>query len=363
MSQISQKNTKRYRVRFTGEMLPDFTQESAILSVAKAYSVPPEDIAKWFAPDGVTLRESATQEEIVGLEGFFNQHGLKLSIIEVMPEITQNSQAQGGVEAVKDASKTKEVEEDSSASNLETSKALEDGNTEAEIAKEEKDRRDAENFQQDYSDKNTQKEISLEDLQQTLSRLKVMLLPKDLEGFVPASLGKRFAAFIIDFFFFVILFQLILSNILANFGLVDLEVINQYVALFNESGGSLEKMLASPEIEALSTQILKTIGPWYILLYFIYFAVQERYYGATLGKRLFKIRIFSLRTGKNLTWNSIAIRTILFFMGMQFLTSLPIVGIFLFAGTVLWAIRDPLYRRTLYDMVAGTVVGSVPSDK
>lgn len=164
-------------------------------------------------------------------------------------------------------------------------------------------------------------------------------------------------------FLFVILFQLILSNILASFGLVDLEVINQYVALFNESGGSLEKMLASPEIEALSTQILKTIGPWYILLYFIYFAVQERYYGATLGKRLFKIRIFSLHTGKNLIWNSIAIRTILFFMGMQFLTSLPIVGIFLFAGTVLWAIRDPLYRRTLYDMVAGTVVGSVPSDK
>ena len=362
MSQINQKNTMKYRVRFTGEMLPGFTQESAILSVAKAYSVPPEDIAKWFAPEGVTLRESATQEEISGLEGFFTQHGLKLSITEIVPEVASEiSKARPSVDVLDSAKEDSSVVQDSDSERSSTQKT---SNKVSETEREEdRDRRDAENFQQDYSDKNARQEISIEELQQTLSRLKVMLLPKDLEGFVPASLGKRFGAFLIDFLLFVVLFQLILSNILANFGLVNLEVIHQYVTLFNESGGSLEKMLASPEIEALSTQILKSIGPWYVFLYFVYFAVQERYYGATLGKRLFKIRIFSLRTGKNLTWNSIAIRTILFFMGMQFLTSLPVVGIFLFAGTVLWAIRDPLYRRTLYDMVAGTVVGSIPTDK
>lgn len=333
MSQMNQENTMKYRVRFTGEMLPGFTQESAILSVAKAYGVPPEDIAKWFAPEGVTLRESASKEEISGLEGFFSQHGLKLSITTIEPVIDYIAKPQSDVITDEDTL----VKPHSSSENNTTN--------------------------QESQQNSERREVSLEELQQTLSQLKVMLLPKDLEGFTPAGLGKRLGAYLIDFLLFIILFQLILSNILANLGLVDLSFLQEYVALFNESGGSLEAMLASPEIEALSMQILKSVGPWYVGLYFLYFAVQERYYGATVGKRLFKIRIFSLRTGKNLTWNSVAVRTILFFLGLQFLTSIPLVGIFLFAGTMFWAIRDPLYRRTLYDVVAGTVVGSVPSDK
>lgn len=335
MSQMNQENTTTYRVRFTGEMLPGFTQESAILSVAKAYGVPPEDIAKWFAPEGVTLRESASEDEIVGLEGFFRQHGLKLSITKITPE-EETIRPQLDSFVAKESNE-KEIPLESSG--------------------------EVHQAQDPPSMSEERKEISMEELQQTLSQLKVMLLPKDLEGFTPAGLGRRLGAYLIDILLFIILFQLILTNILANLGFVDLTFLQEYVAIFNESGGSLEAMLASPDIEALSMQILKSVGPWYVGCYFLYFAVQERYYGATVGKRLFKIRLFSLRTGKHLTWNSVAIRTILFFLGIQFLTSIPLVGIFLFAGTMFWAIRDPLYRRTLYDMVSGTVVGSVPSDK
>ncbi len=344
MSQMNQENTTKYRVRFTGEMLPGFTQESAIISVAKAYGVPPEDIAKWFAPEGVTLRESASESELVGLEGFFNQHGLKLSAIRI--ESVQESRP-----TIDTVTEDRQAEREI-AENDPTAKKSEDVPTFPTASTESED-----------SAMESSREISLEELQQTLSQLKVMMLPQDLEGFTPAGLGKRFGAYIIDFLLFVVLFQLILTNLLANFGFVNLDFLQEYIALFNESGGSLEQMLASPDIEALSMQILRSIGPWYVGLYFLYFALQERYYGATIGKRLFKIRIFSLRTGKHLTWNSIAVRTILFFIGLQFLTSIPLVGIFLFLGTVLWAVRDPLYRRTLYDMVAGTVVGSVPSDK
>lgn len=335
---MSQENTTKYRVRFTGEMLPGFAQESAILSVAKAYGVPPEDIAKWFAPEGVTLRESAGKDDIASLEGFFAQHGLKLSITEIAPQTEMIRPQLDSMVDERSAEKLQEEHEDDRSRSQDYSARNEAQNSE-------------------------QREVSLEDLQQTLSQLKVMLLPKDLENFKPASLLKRLGAYLIDFFLFVVLFQLILSNILAGLGLVDLSFLQEYVALFNESGGSLEQMLASPDIEVLASKILKSIGPWYVALYFLYFAVQERYYGATLGKRLFKIRIFSLRTGKNLTWNSIAVRTILFFLGLQFLTSIPLVGVFLFAGTMLWAIRDPLYRRTLYDVVSGTVVGSVSLDK
>lgn len=345
MSQMNPDNVKKYCVRFRGEMLPGYTQESAILSVAKAYGVPPEDVAKWFAPEGVTLRESASQEEVAGLESFFRQHGLKL---QVTPLESTFMSTPPKLDSTDHQAREAEKSADSRRSKREEDQAAHD---------------DASSFEDNRQQDQERQEISLEELQQTLSQLKVMLLPKDLEGFTPAGLGKRLGAYIIDFLLFVILFQLIMSNILANMGLINLDFINEYVALFNESGGSLEQMLASPKIEALSMQILKTIGAWYVTLYFLYFAVQERYYGATIGKRLFKIRLFSLRTGKNLTWNSIAVRTILFFLGLQFLTSIPLVGIFLFMGTVLWALRDPLYRRTLYDMVAGTVVGSVPSDK
>lgn len=361
MSQMNQAGVTKYRVRFTGEMLPGFTQESAILSVAKAYSVPPEDVAKWFAKEGVTLRESASKEEIVGLEGFFRQHGLKLSITPIESPVQSVPPALDSTTPEEAVSTAKEHDEAAPQQNHRNAKDHEDH--EERVASKDSSQEPSMNDRENPFQRGDRKELSLEELQQTLSQLKVMLLPKDLEGFVAAGLGKRLGAYIIDFLIFVILFQLIMSNILANLGLINLDFINEYVTLFNESGGSLEQMLASPDIEALSMQILKTIGPWYVALYFLYFAVQERYYGATIGKRLFKIRIYSLRTGKNLTWNTVAVRTILFFLGLQFLTSLPLVGIFLFLGTVLWAIRDPLYRRTLYDMVTGTVVGSIASDK
>lgn len=364
MSQMNQENRHQYCVRFTGEMLPGFTQESAILSVAKAYDVPPEDIAKWFIAEGVTLRESANSEEVAQLEQFFSQYGLKLTIT---PQGSQDSQ---GTEQKNDTalgSKNEPLQDDTkSGIEAEAGTTATAKEYDLDSNKDSNDDKDANYGSKHDSSRlpeNEGREVSLEELHKTLSQLKVMLLPQDLEGFTPAGLGKRLGAYLIDFFLFVILFQLILSNVLANLGLVNLDFLNDYIALFNASGGSLDEMLASPDIEGLALQILKSVGPWYIAFYFLYFSVQERYYGATIGKRMFKIRIFSLRTGKHLTWNSVAVRTILFFIGLQFLTSIPVVGIFLFLGTVLWATRDPLYRRTLYDMATATVVGSVPSDK
>lgn len=320
MNQNSDASAMRFRVRFNGELLAGFTKETAIVNVAKAYNVSPEEIAKWFAEGGVTLRDSTTSEELAGLEGFFNQHGLRLEIINL----------------------TQEPED--------FKPALDDAAIDTHPA--------PQNDFETHNNVSQPHDVALEDLKQTLSQLKVLMMPKDLEGFVPASLVKRTAAFVLDYLIMSFL-SLILIYLLGMIGVVDITPFQEYFALA-ESTLSVEDLMANSELQPILEQMVLSFSIWVSVTFILYFSVMERFYGASLGKKVFNIRVYSLRTGSQLGWNTVLIRTFLFYLGINFLPAIPFIGVLLFLGTVLWATRDPIFKRTAYDNLSGTIVGSVP---
>lgn len=328
MNQNNKTDAMRFSVRFNGELLPGFTKEAVIVSIAKAYEVEPAEISKWFTDEGVTLREEATSEELAEIEGFFKQHGLRLEIINLNHE-------------------SKDIEPD----------------IEPDLKPDLKPKRDEEDvdFRHDDFGQETKipdrHEIALEDLQKTLTQLNVLMSPKELEGFVPASLVKRTVAFILDYFIMSFL-SLVLIYILGSIGLIDITPFREYLALA-ESTLSVEDLMANSELQPILEEMILSFSIWVSFTFIFYFGMLERFYGATLGKKVFNIRVYSVRTGSQLGWNTVLIRTILFYLGINFLPAIPFIGGLLFLASVLWATRDPFFKRTLYDNLSGTVVGSI----
>lgn len=343
MNQNSDASAMRFRVRFNGELLPGFAKETAIVNVAKAYNVAPDDIAKWFTAGGVTLREEATSDELAGLESFFNKHGLRLEITSLTQEPSSFKPELD--DAAVHSHDEKSIETESSAG--------QSGN---------------DHSGSDYSDNNhsgygqapagNAHEVALEDLQKTLSQLTVLMRPKELEGFVPASFAKRTIAFILDYFIMSFL-SLILIYLLGTLGVVDITPFQEYFSLA-ESTLSVEELMANAELQPVLEEMVLSFSIWVSVTFILYFSLMERFYGASLGKKVFNIRIYSLRTGSQLGWNTVLIRTFLFYLGINFLPAIPFIGVFLFLATILWATRDPIYKRTVYDNLSGTIVGSVP---
>ena len=125
-----------------------------------------------------------------------------------------------------------------------------------------------------------------------------------------------------------------------------------------ESSLSTQDLLMNPDLEPIVIEMMKTLNIWVSLIFILYFGLQERYYGATLGKRIFNMRVYNMQTGVYLSWNCVIKRTILFYLGFNFLAGIPVIGGLLFLVSILWVVRDPRYRRTLYDIISGTIVGS-----
>lgn len=371
----NQREERVYRVRFKGELLPGYSKESVILAVAKAYNQAPDDIARWFVPGGVNLREEATYQEALQLEGYFRRQGMVVHIESLSgsneSQVEDASHNAENTATSANASVNDQVNSDTaipsskqpsgqsieqSAEQSTTQEASANAHNQDEnIDPNEKARRELEEMLKH----NQSGEMTLEKLQQTLSQLNLALIPQELKDFRPASLLKRLGAFIIDFVILSFVFQIVILNLLIMLGFVDGNIFERYLGLLNESNGSLEMMLNSPDMIDALNQIVMSLAPWYVITYLAYFVLQERFYGATLGKKLFRIRIYSLVTGSVLRWNTVVLRTIFFFLGLQVLSYIPVIGIFLFAMTMFVALRDPLYRRSFYDRVTKTVVGSI----
>ncbi|MHC5226268.1 RDD family protein [Ignatzschineria sp. LJL83] len=331
MTQTNQNHNEhqeQYCVRFLGEMLPGYSKETAIINVATAYNVAPEEIAKWFAENGVTLREKASKEEVKGLERFFNQHGMRLAITVLEVETSFAPQI------------------DSLVPPATTS--------DAQITNGDYPRNESSDAGQDHLQ--SDKKVTAEELGITLQKLQETLVGKELAKFMPAPLWKRTLAFIIDYLTLSFL-SLIAIYILGSIGIIDSSAFKEYFAMA-ESSLSTQELLMNPDLEPIVVEMMKTLNIWVSLIFILYFGLQERYYGATLGKRIFNMRVYNMQTGVYLSWNCVIKRTFLFYLGFNFLAGIPVIGGILFLISILWVVRDPRYRRTLYDIISGTIVGS-----
>lgn len=379
----NREKSRKYQVRFTGELLPGFAKEQVILAIAKAYNVAPEEISKWFVPGGVTLREEASADEVAQLEGFFQAQGLRLEIVDLSigdratdverPKLDESAVHEASVNdhstaADSDTPHTRQTdhvsEERSSSQEMEvadsSSHQAAQGNQD-DLRRQEESGEEHRNSQQQGIPQLNLNDLSKENIEKMFAQVKAMLIPPSLAGFMPARLGRRTLAFILDYLIISFL-SFVVIYLLGMLNLIDITPFQEY---FNLAKGhlSVEDLMANPELQPVIQEMMSTLSIWVGLTFVLYFILLEKLYGASLGKRLFNMRVYSLRTGGLMSWNIAIFRTMLFYIGINFLTAIPIIGGILFLLTLLWATRDPLFRRTLYDLFAGTIVGSLPQEE
>ena len=390
MSMSNREKSNKYQVRFTGELLPGFAKEQVILAIAKAYNVAPEEISKWFVPGGVILREEASAEEVAQLEGFFKTQGLRLEIVNLSIDanadnierpkldesavhegrsnsdgaqaneasLNDDSTRQGSHSSQADQSASEERSpsvQDAKVADSWSDQARDDLSRQGENGGENRDSQQREIPQLNLND------LSKENIEKMFAQVKAMLIPPSLAGFVPAKLGRRALAFILDYLIISFL-SFVVIYLLGMLNLINIAPFQEYFTLA-KGHLSVEDLMANPDLQPVMQEMMSVLSIWVSLTFVLYFILLEKLYGASLGKRLFNIRIYSLKTGGLMSWNSAIFRTMLFYIGINFLTAIPIIGGILFLLTLLWATRDPLFRRTLYDLFAGTIVGSLPNRK
>lgn len=379
----NREKSRKYQVRFTGELLPGFAKEQVILAIAKAYNVAPEEISKWFVPGGVTLREEASADEVAQLEGFFQAQGLRLEIVDLSigdratdverPKLDESAVHEASVNDHSTAAdsdtphirQTDHVSEERSSSQemevADSSRHQEAQGNQDDLRRQEESGEAHRNSQQQGIPQLNLNDLSKENIEKMFAQVKAMLIPPSLAGFMPARLGRRTLAFILDYLIISFL-SFVVIYLLGMLNLIDIAPFQEY---FNLAKGhlSVEDLMANPELQPVLEEMMSTLSIWVGLTFVLYFILLEKLYGASLGKRLFNMRVYSLRTGGLMSWNIAIFRTMLFYIGINFLTAIPIIGGILFLLTLLWATRDPLFRRTLYDLFAGTIVGSLPQEE
>ena len=378
----NREKSRKYQVRFTGELLPGFAKEQVILAIAKAYNVAPEEISKWFVPGGVTLREEASADEVAQLEGFFQAQGLRLEIVDLSigdratdverPKLDESAVHEASVDDHSAADsdtphirQTDHVSEERSSSQemgvADSSRHQAAQGNQDDLRRQEESGEEHRNSQQQGIPQLNLNDLSKENIEKMFAQVKAMLIPPSLAGFMPARLGRRTLAFILDYLIISFL-SFVVIYLLGMLNLIDITPFQEY---FNLAKGhlSVEDLMANPELQPVIQEMMSTLSIWVGLTFVLYFILLEKLYGASLGKRLFNMRVYSLRTGGLMSWNIAIFRTMLFYIGINFLTAIPIIGGILFLLTLLWATRDPLFRRTLYDLFAGTIVGSLPQEE
>lgn len=379
----NREKSRKYQVRFTGELLPGFAKEQVILAIAKAYNVAPEEISKWFVPGGVTLREEASADEVAQLEGFFQAQGLRLEIVDLSigdraidverPKLDESAVHEASVNDHSIATdldtphtrQTDHVSEEGSSSQemevADSSRHQEAQGNQDDLRRQEESGEEHRNSQQQEIPQLNLNDLSKENIEKMFAQVKAMLIPPSLAGFMPARLGRRTLAFILDYLIISFL-SFVVIYLLGMLNLIDTAPFQEYFTLA-KGHLSVEDLMANPELQPVLEEMMSVLSIWVSLTFVLYFILLEKLYGASLGKRLFNMRVYSLRTGGLMSWNIAIFRTMLFYIGINFLTAIPIIGGILFLLTLLWATRDPLFRRTLYDLFAGTIVGSLPQEE
>ncbi len=300
-------------VLFNGVLIPPQTKEGAIRQLSEAYQLPESTFEEWFTQKPYSLRKRATIEEADQLTEYFNNIGLE---VERIPYIEESTDANSDFEAG-----SPEYEE--SLAN------------------------------------------SLKLVQHAINNNRDSLLLVR-----PASLWRRFFAWVIDFIFITIIFSLVLSVVLVPMGLVDPQFIAFYEYLMQElvnngdailnSGG---KLIIPEEFQPLdfAAQAIR-VQLYFLTLGVLYFGLFEGISGSSPGKKLLNMRVYSLRT-KTLGLG-VAFSRIIFLLvayNISKIINLHLIGglgSLLLYATLLMALFDRTGRKqTLYDRLTHTLVG------
>ena len=296
----------KYQALFYGELKTGHSQEMAVRALAGAYQKEDSFFESWFSSDQTVVKKEATLEEAEYIRDYLGDLGL---VIHIEP-LNQDGQTISDVEK-------------------ETEQLLEDA-----FAK----------IQQ-----------TLKDVQGDAPEPKKVVL-----HIQPAPMAKRVMAYLLDLIICMIVANLLLELVLAPLGLFNTAPIHELSMAVNAATTQedikniVDTYMGNEEFANLIMQMMFFVFAIQVL----YFGLMDSKYNATLGKKLFRIKVYSLISPQILVRQA-ALRQVFIIVAFFILaTLLGGIGLLVLLGIFIMGAYDKRgLKQTLFDRLTATVVG------
>lgn len=296
----------KYQALFYGELKAGHSQEMAMRALAGAYQKDDNFFESWFSNDKTVVKREATLEEAEYIRDYLGDLGL---VIQIEP-LNQDGQT------IRDVEK-------------ETEQLLEDA------------------FQQIQQ--------TLKDVQEGTEAPKKIVLHVQ-----PAPMAKRVMAYLLDLIICMIIANLLLELVLAPLGLFNTAPIHELSLAVNAATTQedikniVDTYMGNEEFANLIMQMMFFVFAVQVL----YFGLMDSKYNATLGKKLFRIKVYSLISPQILVRQA-ALRQVFIIVAFFILaTLLGGIGLLVLLGIFIMSAYDKRgLKQTLFDRLTATVVG------
>ncbi|WP_077927901.1 RDD family protein [Wohlfahrtiimonas populi] len=296
----------KYQALFYGELKAGHSQEMAMRALAGAYQKDDNFFESWFSNDKTVVKREATLEEAEYIRDYLGDLGL---VIQIEP-LNQDGQT------IRDVEK-------------ETEQLLEDA------------------FQQIQQ--------TLKDVQEGTEAPKKIVLHVQ-----PAPMAKRVMAYLLDLIICMIIANLLLELVLAPLGLFNTVPIHELSLAVNAATTQedikniVDTYMGNEEFANLIMQMMFFVFAVQVL----YFGLMDSKYNATLGKKLFRIKVYSLISPQILVRQA-ALRQVFIIVAFFILaTLLGGIGLLVLLGIFIMSAYDKRgLKQTLFDRLTATVVG------
>lgn len=296
----------KYQALFYGELKTGYSQTMVIRALAGAYQKEDDFFESWFSNEKTIVKREATLEEAEYIRDYLGELGLVIHIEPVHLE----------------GQSTNDVEK-------ETEKLLEDAFA--------------------------QIQQTLKDVQNNADATKKIVVEVR-----PASMVKRTMAYLLDIIICMIIANLLLELVLAPLGLFDTTPIHELSMAVNSATTQEEIRNVVDSYmgnDAFANLIMKMMF-FVFAVQVLYFGVMDSKYHATLGKKLFRIKVYSLISPQILVRQA-ALRQVFIIVGFFILsTLLGGFGLLILVGIFIMGAYDKRgLKQTLFDRLTATVVG------
>lgn len=296
----------KYQALFNGELKEGHTQEMAVRALAGAYHKDDDFFESWFSGEPTLVKKEATLAEAEYIRDYLGDLGL---VIKIEP-ITL-----------------------------------------------------AEEIKENITEKETEKliEEAFEQLQQTFKEVQGETeVKKVVVKIEPAAMGKRCVAYIVDLIICMIIANVLLELVLSPLGLINTAVIQELSIAVNNASTQedvrniVDTYMSDDGFASLIMQVLFFV----FMVQVTYFGLMDSKYNATFGKRLLRIKVYSL-ISPQLLFRQAALRQIFiivaFFLLMVFLN---VIGLLVLIGVFIMGAYDKRgLNQTIFDRLTATVVG------
>lgn len=298
---------KKYQALFYGELREDYTKEVAMRALGKVYHKESEFFEPWFLNDRTIVKKEATLSEAEHIRDYLADLGLVIKIEPINNEVSLK------------------LNDDQKSEEIDTDKLLEE---------------------------------AFKEIQKTFKNVQ----PENISvvRIEPAPMLKRFMAYLIDMIICIVAANILLEVVLAPLGIINTELILEFSKAINAATTSeeVQSVVTSYFSNGDFASFMMQLTFFSLILQVLYFGFMDSRFDASFGKRLFRIKVYSL-VSPSVLFKQAALRQSLMIASFFVLTIiLNLIGlVFLIGAFVMGAYDKKGLNQTIFDRISKTVVG------